>query len=171
MSKKKVLPKLPTSKKGRFFYAVLLVGIGIKGMWWVFTDTKMVIDSESWIQSNAIVTAVNINESRGTSSKMYSPRIVYQFKHNGEVQHGDRFTIPSKRYSSKNKVLNILSEYNIGNTINVYFDPESPQYSSATKPEINLFFTLFLGGLAIIMFVSGVILTIFTIKYNEPTNP
>ena len=94
---------------------------------------------------------------------MYSPQIKYEFIFNSMLVRGDRFQIPSRRYSSKNHVENILEGYATGGIIDIYVDSLDSSKSVVLKPGFNYFFTFFLGLIAIVCIVSSVWLFHFAI--------
>ncbi len=136
-----------------------LLFIGIKGFAWVYTDTKLIINSSNWLKNDAIVLSSSIRKSFGKyKTKMYSPKIKYAFEFKDEIFYGNRLQIPSIRSSSKGEVERVLNNYKPRTKINIYFDANNPEKSSILKPKFNFFFTFFLGLVAIGCILCSVLL-------------
>ena len=138
---------------------IALLFIGIKGFAWVYTDTKLIINSRNWLKNDAIVLSSSIHKSYGKhGTKMYAPKIKYKFEFKDEIFYGNRLQIPSIRSSLKSEVERLLNNYKSGSKISIYFDANNPEKSSILKPKFNFFFTFFLGLVAIGCILCSVLL-------------
>ena len=147
------------------FFPVLLLIVGFRGAWWVYTDTKSILESKNWQPTEAVITSTSIRTSiGGYSTKMYSPQLSYEFLHDGKIIEGKRLQIPSRRTSSETKVENILRQYKTGTKTKIYYDSLNPSNSVVIKPQFNFFFTFFLGIIAIGCLLGGIYLFSFSIK-------
>lgn len=154
MRKKK--KKNKNNKMSQIIMALIVLFIGIKGFVWVSSDTILILESKNWRQAEATIidTSINITYNRGR--KRYSPQMEYVFDHNGQIVKGNKFRIPSMRYTSKEHVEKTLKKYPINTKTTIYFDPNDTEKTVILKPRFNFFFTFFLGLISLGLIISGI---------------
>jgi hypothetical protein len=137
--------------------AAFLLFLGARGGWWVYTDTKLILDGKSWIPTVAEVEASSLTPSG-------EPHIEYRFLIAGREFRGDRLEIPSRRPSSRDQARRQISDYRPGERITVFYDSTDPSQSVIRQPTMNYFFTFGLGGFALAFGATGVLLLIRMLK-------
>jgi len=139
---------------------MLLIGIGL--FVWVYTDTKLVVESEAWEETEAEVLKTGMGLIRGKHvGPQYLPKIIYEFSYKGKKYKGQRFHVPPS-LGPKEEVINLLKEYSVGTMISVYVDPKDPSKSVVFKPYMNHFFTFLLGGLSLAIIIISIFAAIKT---------
>jgi len=137
--------------------AAFLLFLGVRGGWWVYTDTSRILDSKSWIP-----TIAEVEESSLTSSG--APQVEYRFSIAGREFRGNRLEIPARSPSSRDEARRQLSVYRPGDRITVFYDPTDPSQSVIRHPRMNCFFTFGLGGFALAFGATGALLLIRMLK-------
>lgn len=146
-------------------FACMLLFVGIKGAWWVFSDTRKILDSNSWKTADAVLLSKDIKTSYGYKGKrMFSPLVKYSFTVDNKPYEGTYLTIPPRRTSSRTQVEKTLARYNVNSEIEIYYNPENPEENCIVKPAFNPFFTFFLGPLALLFFFLGVLLLWLSVR-------
>ena len=128
--------------------AALLGWVGAKGAIWVVSDTATIIDSAGWKSTTARIERVWLDESN-SHGRMFSPGVVYTFEVAGHTYSGDHFEVPPRRSGDRAFELGRLEPFAPGTRVEIFYDPSNPERSVLTRPQMNYWFTLGLGGLAV----------------------
>lgn len=141
----------PASTLLALLLAAFLLFMGVRGGRWVYTDTKLILDSKSWIPTSAEVEASSLTASG-------APHVEYRFLIAGREFRGDRLEIPARRPSSRDQARRQISNYRPGERITVFYNPTDPSQSVISQPRMSYFFTLGLGGFALAFSAAGALL-------------
>lgn len=120
-------------------------------------------------QGKVISSEVGIGQSVTTSAsgessslkEMYYPNVHYEYTVNGMTYENDRFWIDEKIQTNQLKAIElILTQFQVGKTITVYYNPYSPQDSYLENlPNVNFRRMMMIGvGLAIIAVIVVVVI-------------
>jgi len=142
------------SYRGYIGLAILAVlGLaGVQGLFSVYRDTALICDSRNWVAGEAIIDKSWLDKSASRGALNYSLMMRYHFFVAGIPYTGDRFEIPSCRHSGDvGYFRKQLAPYAPGAVVKIYYDPKNPTRSVVTHPEINYFFTFFLGGVFLLI--------------------
>jgi hypothetical protein len=136
---------------------VILGLIGVKGLFWVCRDTALILDSRNWVLGDAVIDRSWLDKTWNRGAQNFSLRMRYHFLVSGAAYTGDRFEIPSRRASGDEEYFKReLAPYAPGSAVKIYYDPKDPTRSVVTKPQMDYFFTLFLGGLSLVFFAISI---------------
>jgi hypothetical protein len=131
---------------------IVLGLIGLKGLFWVYSDTMLILDSRNWITGEAIIDTSWLDKTWYKATPNYSLMMNYHFSVAGITYTGDRFEIPPRRSSGDESYFRKkLAPYSPGTVVKIYYDPKDPTRSVITHPEMNYFFTFFLGGFSLLL--------------------
>jgi hypothetical protein len=131
--------------------AALLGWAGAKGAVWVVTDTAMIIASRGWVPATATVERAWLERSSSRGGPEFSPQVVYSFDVAGRKYTGNRFEIPSRRSGDEVYERRRLAAFAPGTQVQILYDPHTPESNVLTRPQMNYWFTLGLGGLALVL--------------------
>lgn len=126
--------------------SVMMLAVGM--------DVADYVRSSNWEQVEAEVITVDVIESENSEgSPTYRPLIEYEFRINGQTYLGDRAYF-GNNISTGGSIgaRNLTSQYAVGDSILVYFDPNNPADSVITRDAS--------GGLWGFLITGGVILLI-----------
>jgi hypothetical protein len=131
---------------------VVLGLLGVRGLFWVYRDTALILDSRNWVMGEAIIDKSWLDKTWHKATPNYSLMMDYHFSIAGIAYTGDRFKIPSRRSSGDEGYFRKqLAPYSPGAVVKIYYDPKDPNRNMVTHPEMNYFFTFFLGGLSFLL--------------------
>jgi hypothetical protein len=138
----------------RDILVILILGFaGIKGIIWVSHDTALAIASRHWVAGEAVIDRAWLEHTYGRSCQpCYSLRTSYHFAVDGVQYQGDRFEIPPRRSGGDESYFQKkLAPYAPGSVVRILYDPKNPTFSVVTPPHLNYFFTIGLGGFALVI--------------------
>jgi hypothetical protein len=75
--------------------------------------------TDAWISERSVTTG-------RTSRPDYSPRLRYEYVVNGRRYEGDRIRAGQEGFSARWRATAILTRYQIGTEVTVYYDPDDP---------------------------------------------
>jgi hypothetical protein len=154
----------------QIFLILFLFFVGVKGTLWVFTDTWLIVESRSWVATQATIDEVRIKTSAGTrGSAEYSPAVKYHFTANGVRYTGDRLEIPPRRSSCESCEENRAAAYQPGRVVGIIYDASDPRLSVILRPSMNYWFTIGLGGFSLLLLAAAIGLTIRLLRNLWPT--
>lgn len=126
--------------------------------------------SNNWEQAEAVVTNVDIIESRDEDGTTYRPVVEYEFRVDGQNYFGNRPYFGGNILTGDGiGARNFAAQFEVGDDILVYFDPNNPSDSVINRDAS--------GGLWGFLITGGVILAItlvmlfFLIRFFRRWNP
>lgn len=110
---------------------ILLLLIGVLWMPIIFFYAEIVgfihlNDSENWETTTAKVARASVGEKRvnntsGRQSSFTKVKFLYRYKVKGKLYSSDRYAFGFKNYDK-----NAITNYKVGDSIQVYYQPENP---------------------------------------------
>jgi hypothetical protein len=137
---------------GGLVVVVIMGLLGLKGFYWVYSDTALIIDSRDWVSGDAIVDASWLDKTFSRSSPNYSLMMNYHFSVAGIPYSGNRFEIPSHRAGGDEaNFRRQLAPYAPGSVIRIYYDPKDPTRSVVRRPSMDYWFIVSIGGVSLFL--------------------
>lgn len=90
-------------------------------------------ETKNWPTVEGTITYSDINSTTKDGKTMYSPSVRYKYTVDSKEFYGTKVQSVHSSTSSKNSVKKTLDKYAVGNTADVYYDPETPG-SSVLEP-------------------------------------
>ncbi len=135
-----------------YVWGFLLIGLAIRGSWLVYNDVRLLMSSQKWVSTQAILETFDVYKELGSSN--YRVKLAYVFQYNGVEYRGDQLKIPRKAFNQK--VIDVaMAIIESGSQVEVYFNPEFPEESSLLLPEISYSRILLFGGGAVLFLWLG----------------
>jgi hypothetical protein len=118
---------------GVWAYALVAL-IGAVGLFLTGRDLLRGRSSAAWptTQGEVVYSSLEQNmstDSDGDTSVTYGAKIVYNYQVGGQQYTGDRRAFSESRSSSARRAQEIANRYQVGATVTVYYDADSPQVS------------------------------------------
>jgi len=92
------------------------------------------IGSKNWATTQGKVLKSRVNPNAGDDNDMYQLQFDYQYEVNGETHHGKGryFNLGEPSQSWKGDLYDFVKEHPVGSTIDVYYNPNSPEDCTIT---------------------------------------
>jgi hypothetical protein len=139
----------------------ILIG-GFVFFMWGLPPLKYANASKAWPSVPGEITRSEVETYRKDGKTQYLPDIAYKYNIDGKNYTSSKVTVGDPPYTSNiSPARRIQSEYPVGKSVDVYYDPEVPS-SSALKPGIqknDILLAVIIGIfplLGILILVSGV---------------
>ena len=71
-------------------------------------------------------------QTGAVSTIVYWPVITYEYEVGGVKYQGDRYGATARRYGNREAAVRILESYRPGNSVTVWYDPDSPAFAVLT---------------------------------------
>ena len=110
----------------------ILTGIGLFMLVRGLLDFRIIRLSQNWptVEGQIVQATIEVTRSSdddGTTSTRYAPLVIYTYSLVGQQYTSDKVTFGAKwRYGSRSKAES-KSNYQTGQRINVYYNPEKPE--------------------------------------------
>ncbi len=130
--------------------SLLLLGIGAAVVWFGWKNMEQARASEEWESVMGRVTQAEVVRSTDDNgNNIYSPRVVYDYKVNGQLWSSDRrnFDLLTVTDRDQSKAEEILRKYPLGSEVRVYYEPGLPYNATLeTGPTLVSWIVLGIGA-------------------------
>lgn len=88
-----------------------------------------------------------VHVQAGMRMPYYVPKVEFSYEVGGREYRSDRFSTHNFTLGTKGEIAEVLRGAKVGDTVEIFYDPQSPQRTSIEIPGYDgVIVTLFLGG-------------------------
>ena len=111
-------------------FVTIFLGVGIFMLVKYFRDKKKSEESQAWSATSGEIIESYVRESHsqdsdGITSTSYYAEVRYLYQVLGVEYSGDKVSFGGKVGGSRNKAAEITTQYPVGKTVTVYYDPNN----------------------------------------------
>ena len=133
---------------------IVLVGVGAGGFGiYDYVQQNQAVQNAVEVDATVVETDVDASASR-RGGPDYKPEATFEYSYQGDSYTGDSVFPGSitKEYDTRSAAESVLQDYQAGETVTAYVDPNSPGYAFLVNEASNgpLFFTA-IGGLFVLV--------------------
>ncbi len=149
-----------------FLVALVLMGLGVRGAYWVVVDGTRGLASRTWPSVSATILTGTLEESSGRGGREWSPNLTYSFSIGGKVYSGHYITFPPRR-GSRTSAETTLKRYPAGQIVTAYYNPNDPA-QACLEPGPDWWFLFIIPVVTVLLLAGGVWLGIMALRGITP---
>ena len=143
--------------------ALVMIGLGARGAYWVIRDGKRGLASSSWPVASGTVRSGALETSAGAYGHTeWAADIEYAYSVAGVTYVGHNLNFPPRR-GSRGSAVAVLQRYRVGNPVAVHYDPSNPQ-QSCLEPGLDLWFLFIIPTVSFLMLAAGTWLAVRSLR-------
>ncbi|MBP7902202.1 MAG: DUF3592 domain-containing protein [Spirochaetes bacterium] len=138
----------------KIIIGMILTLLSIKSLYWVGSESFLSIKSEKWPHVQGIVNRQYpvLERIRGNSSHV--PKIRYNYQVEGKMYVSEKIGFPNQK-KTKSQLGEMYRKYQIGNSVDVFYNPEDPKVSCLEPGNFDYFFFFMIGSVGILFGLLG----------------
>lgn len=141
--------------------AAIASGIGILVKMFKVADTKNWLTTQGTILTSKITQEFTRDRHHGTGQGTYVPHVEYEYRLRGRTYHGNTVHPTGLQSCSIHSVCQrIINKYPVGQTVNVYYDPDNPENACLDRTVKSYNIALMIICAAI-CFLAGILLPLY----------
>lgn len=142
--------------------ALVLMGLGLRGAYWVVVDGMRGFASRNWIPVSVTILTGTLDESYGRGGREWTPNLTYSFSVDGKRYFGNNIKFPPRR-DSRASAEATLKRYPTGQITTAYYNPNDPA-QSCLEPGPDWWFLFIIPFVTVLILAGGVWLGIMTLR-------
>ncbi len=155
-----------TLRSPMLLVALVLMGLGVRGAYWVVIDDTRGFASRTWPSVSATILAGTLEESYGRGGREWAPNLTYSFSVDGKRYSGHYITFPPRR-GSRASAEATLERYPVGQTVTAYYNPNDPA-QACLEPGPDWWFLFIIPVVTVLLLAGSVWLGIMALRGMTP---